>query len=69
MARRLLKQGPERTVMDEADFEIVRIAQARRVLTGGDIKSEVAFQNDVNRLLASLEDLWDGPESPRPARG
>ena len=55
--------------MDEADFEIVRITQARRVLTGGDIKSEVAFQNDVNRLLASLEDLWDGPESPRPARG
>jgi len=55
--------------MDEADFEIMWVAQARRVLTGGDIKSEVAFQNDVNRLLASLEDLWDGPDSAQPAPG
>jgi hypothetical protein len=58
VARRLLKPSPENG-MDNDDFEILRVAQARRVLTGGDIKSEVAFQNDVNRLLASLEDLWD----------
>jgi hypothetical protein len=54
--------------MDEVDFEIMRVAEARRVLTDGDIKSEVAFQNDVNRLLASLEDLWNGP-SPAQAGG
>ena len=46
--------------MDNDDFEIMRVAQARRVLTDGDIQSDVAFQNDVNRLLASIDDLWDG---------
>jgi hypothetical protein len=59
--------------MDDTDFEFLSVAQARRVLTQGDIKSDVAFQNDVNRLLASLDDLWRGSEvaarRPRPTRG
>ena len=38
--------------MDDPDFEILSVDQARRALTDGDIKSDVAFQNDVNRLLA-----------------
>ena len=50
--------------MDDPDFEILRVTQARRRLTDGDIKSEVAFQNDVNRLLVSLDHLFDAPESP-----
>jgi hypothetical protein len=58
--------------MDDPRFEIISVAQARRVLTNGDIKSEVAFQHDVNRLLASLEDLCDaldpGPISQSPRR-
>jgi hypothetical protein len=45
--------------MDEENIQILSVRQARRVLTNGDIKSEVAFQHDVNRLLASLEDLCD----------
>ena len=48
--------------MDDPNFEFLSVAQARRVLTNGDIKSDVAFQHDVNRLLASLEDLWDTPD-------
>ena len=65
VARPLLDVSP--TVMDDTNFEIMSVAQARRVLTNGDIKSEVAFQNDVNLLLASLEDLWSVPESrPQP---
>ena len=49
--------------MDDTNFQILSAAQARRILTNGDIKMDVAFQNDINRLLASLDDLWDGPES------
>ena len=45
--------------MDEENIQILSVRQARRVLTNGDIKSDVAFQHDVNRLLASLEDLCD----------
>ena len=44
------------------------VRQARRLFTDGDIKSEVAFQHDVNRLLASLEDLCDSAEELRSAR-
>jgi hypothetical protein len=59
--------------MDDANFEFLSVTQARRVLTKGDIKCDVAFQNDVNRLLASLDDLWRVPEIaaplPRPTRG
>jgi hypothetical protein len=40
----------------EADIEIVPAAEARRALTEGDIRSEVAFQNDINTLLARLEE-------------
>jgi hypothetical protein len=53
--------------MDDPDFEILSVDQARRALTDGDIKSDVAFQNDVNRLLALLEQLWDVAET-QPAR-
>ena len=38
-------------------FEILSVAEARRALTNGDIRSDVAFQHDVNRLLATLEDI------------
>jgi hypothetical protein len=40
----------------ETDIEIVPAAEARRALTKGDIRSEVAFQNDINTLLARLEE-------------
>jgi hypothetical protein len=54
--------------MDEQKIEILTVRQARRLFTDGDIKSEVAFQHDVNRLLASLEDLCDSAaELPAPA--
>jgi hypothetical protein len=52
-----------------AEIEIVSVRQARRVLTDGDIKSEVAFQHDVNRLLASLEDLCDSADAARVEQG
>jgi len=45
--------------MDDADIMIVTVAEARKILTDGDLRSDVAFQNDVNRLLASLEELCD----------
>ena len=48
--------------MDEQKIEILTVRQARRLFTDGDIKSEVAFQHEVNRLLASLEDLCDSAE-------
>jgi hypothetical protein len=54
--------------MDEQKIEILTVRQARRLFTDGDIKSEVAFQHDVNRLLASLEDLCDSAEELRSAR-
>lgn len=53
--------------MDDQSFEIVSVSIARRLLTDGDIQSEVAFQHDVNRLLASLDDLCDRADEPRPA--
>ena len=53
--------------MDEQNIEISTVRQARRLLTDGDIKSEIAFQHEVNRLLASLEDLCDAAEEQRTA--
>jgi len=47
--------------MDDQSYEIISVAEARRALTNGDIRSEVAFQHDVNRLLATLDDLCDEP--------
>ena len=47
--------------MDDQNYEIMSIAEARRALTKGDIRSDVAFQHDVNRLLATLDDLCDEP--------
>ena len=47
------------SAMDDQSLEIVNVRLARRLLTDGDIKSEVAFQHDVNRLLAALDDLCD----------
>jgi hypothetical protein len=46
--------------MDDAEFRIVPAAEARRILTGGDVRSDVAFQHDVNHLIAVLEELLDG---------
>ena len=46
--------------MDDAGFRIVPAAEARRILTGGDVRSDVAFQHDVNHLIAVLDELLDG---------
>ena len=51
--------------MDDQTLEIVSVRLARRLLTDGDIKSEVAFQHDVNRLLAALDDLCDRADEPQ----
>jgi hypothetical protein len=54
--------------MDDAGFKIITAAEARKALTTGDLRSDIAFQNDVNRLLASLEDLCDpAPATRSPA--
>jgi hypothetical protein len=42
--------------MNNPEVKIVTAAEARRALTDGDIRSEVAFQNDINTLLARLEE-------------
>jgi hypothetical protein len=42
--------------MNVPEVKIVTAAEARRALTNGDIRSEVAFQNDINTLLARLEE-------------
>jgi hypothetical protein len=52
-------------MMDDTHIKTLRAAEARQALTDGDLKSEVAFQNDINRLLASLDDLWQAPD-PQP---
>jgi hypothetical protein len=54
--------------MDDADIIIMSVSDARRTLTGGDIRSEVAFQNDVNRLLATLDELCDAGDDTRARR-
>ena len=46
--------------MDDENVKIVKISEARRVLTDGGIRSEIAFQNDVNLLLAAIDDIWEG---------
>ena len=52
---------------DHPSYEIISIAEARRALTNnGDIRSDVAFQHDVNRLLATLDDLCDAPATVSP---
>ena len=38
------------------EVRIVTAAEARQALTSGDLRSEVAFQNDINTLLACLEE-------------
>jgi hypothetical protein len=42
--------------MRHLDIRIVPASEARQALTGGDLKSEIAFQNDINTLLARLEE-------------
>ena len=42
--------------MKDPDVRIVSAAEARRAITNGDLRSEVAFQNDINTLLARLEE-------------
>ena len=44
------------TQMDDPLIKIVSAGEARRVLTAGGIRDEVAFQNDINTLLARLEE-------------
>jgi len=50
--------------MDDTGFTIIAAKEARKVLTEGDVRSEIAFQNDVNLLLASLEELCDVSLAP-----
>lgn len=51
--------------MEESEnTQIINASEARQALTDGDIRSEIAFQNDVNRLLALLDELWDGRTKP-----
>jgi len=53
--------------MHEDDgFSVMNVAEARQALTAGDIRSEVAFQNDVNLLLASVDELWGDAGSGQP---
>ena len=42
--------------MDDPQFKILSAGEARRILTAGGIRDEVAFQNDINTLLARLEE-------------
>ena len=42
--------------MNDPQVQILTAAEARRALTKGDIRGEVAFQNDINTLLARLEE-------------
>ena len=42
--------------MNVPEVKIVTAAEARRALTNGDIRSEVEYQNDINTLLARLEE-------------
>ena len=44
------------TDMNDPQIQILTAAEARRALTKGDLQSEVAFQNDINMLLARLEE-------------
>jgi hypothetical protein len=61
----LLIQEPSEATMDDADIIIMNLGDARRTLTGGDLRSDVAFQNDVNRLLATLDELCDAASDTR----
>ena len=55
--------------MHDTGFTIIAANEARKVLTNGDVRSDVAFQNDVNLLLAALEELCDAdPVSPAAGR-
>jgi hypothetical protein len=38
------------------EHRFVTASEARAILTSGGIRSEVAFQNDINTLLACLEE-------------
>jgi hypothetical protein len=55
--------------MNDTGFTIIAANEARKVLTNGDVRSDVAFQNDVNLLLAALEELCEAaPASPSTGR-
>ena len=56
LAWRLLRATSGDSKMKQREVEIVMAREARHVLTGGDLKSEVAFQNDINTLLARLDE-------------
>ena len=58
----------QRAAMDEQNVKIVRLGEARRVLTDGAIRSEVAFQNEVNLLIATLDDICDRAAVEPPQR-
>lgn len=48
------------------DFDFVEIASVRRaVVPPGDIRGDIAFQNDINTIMASL----DGRNPPLKALG
>jgi hypothetical protein len=54
-------RGRETTNMKELEIEIVAAAEVRRTMTpDGDLRSDIAYQNDVNALLARVEQ-WHMP--------
>ena len=62
--------------MKKPEIRFVTASEARAVLTDGGIRSEIAFQNDINTLLACLEErepamraLSAPVTAGRPARG
>jgi hypothetical protein len=57
--------------MNDPQVQFVTAAEARRALTKGDLRSEVAFQNDINTLLARLEETkmpLQALSNPQPGR-
>lgn len=56
-----VEDGGDQTKMKELEIEIVAAGEVRRSMTpDGDLRGDVAYQNDVNALLARVEQ-WHMP--------
>jgi hypothetical protein len=70
----LLGESTSMKKKETRQVKIVTAAEARQALTSGDLRSDVAFQNDINTLLACLEEKQPalralaGPMPPVPRR-
>jgi hypothetical protein len=51
-----MKKNEPKKSETKKPVKIVTAAEARQALTSGDLRSDVAFQNDINTLLACLEE-------------